>query len=321
MKIVVALGGNALLKRGEKPDADIQEHHVRRAARALAPLVTQHSVVITHGNGPQVGVLALESEADAALSRPYTFDSLVAETQGLIGNWLLAAIEHVAPGHEAVCLLTRTLVDATDPGFTVPTKYVGRVYTASEASEVGRLHGWSMRQDGPNWRRVVASPEPSAIVELEEIRALLETGRTVICAGGGGVPVVREENGDLCGVDAVVDKDLTTSLLAVQLQADALLLLTDVANVQRDYGTPGARAIEKTTPDGLRGIDFAAGSMGPKVEGACRFVEATGGMAAIGQLADAVRLLNGETGTIVYPNESTAGATPAWPLLSVPASP
>ena len=180
-----------------------------------------------------------------------------------------------------------------------------------EAKEVSRLHGWSMRQDGPNWRRVVASPEPLAIVELEEIRALLETGRTVICAGGGGVPVVREANGDLCGVDAVVDKDLTTSLLAVRLQADALLLLTDVANVQRDYGTPHARAIDKTTVDTLRGIDFATGSMGPKVEGACRFVEATGGMAAIGRLADAARLLNGETGTVVYPNESIAGAIPA----------
>jgi len=306
VKIVVALGGNALLERGEKPDADIQEHHVRRAARALAPLVKQHDVVVTHGNGPQVGVLALESEADAALSRPYTFDSLVAETQGLIGNWLLAAIEHATPGHEAVCLLTRTLVDATDPGFAVPTKYVGRVYTAREAKEVSRQHGWSMRQDGPNWRRVVASPEPMAIVELEEIRALLDTGRTVICAGGGGVPVVRDANGDLRGVDAVVDKDLTTSLLAVHLQADALLLLTDVANVQRDYGTPRARAIEKTTVETLRGIDFAAGSMGPKVEGACRFVEATGGTAAIGQLADAARLLNGEAGTIVYPYEPAA---------------
>jgi carbamate kinase len=309
MKIVVALGGNALLERGEAPDADIQEHHIQGAARALAPLVTQHSVVITHGNGPQVGVLALESETDAALSRPYTFDSLVAETQGLIGNWLLAAIEQAAPGHEAVCLLTRTLVDATDPGFTEPTKYVGRIYTVREAREVSRMHGWAMRQDGPSWRRVVASPEPLAIVELEGIRTLLGTGRTVICAGGGGVPVVRDEGGNLRGVDAVVDKDLTTSLLAAHLEADALLLLTDVANVQRDYGTPSARAIGGTTVEALREMDFAAGSMGPKVEGACRFVEATGGMAAIGKLADAAKLLSGETGTIVYPNKPAAGAS------------
>ena len=163
-----------------------------------------------------------------------------------------------------------------------------------------------MRQDGANWRRVVASPEPIGIIELEEIRALSETGRTVICAGGGGVPVVRGADGDLCGVDAVVDKDLTSSLLAVHLQADALLLLTDVANVQRDDGTSSGRAIGKTTVGSLGEIDFAAGSMGPKVQGACRFVAATGGLAAIGQLADAVRLLNGDAGTLVYPN-SPAG--------------
>ena len=314
MRIVVALGGNALLERGEVPDAEIQEHHVRVAAKALAPIVREHEVVITHGNGPQVGVLALESEADTALSRPYPFDTLVAETQGLIGNWLLAAIEHAAPGHEAVCLLTRTLVDAADPGFSAPTKFVGRTYTLVQAKELSRQHDWSMRQDGTNWRRVVASPEPSAIIELEEIRALLETGRTVICAGGGGVPVVRDDDGDLRGVDAVVDKDLTTALLARQLQADVLLLLTDVANVQRDYGTPSARAIEKVSATSLRGMNFAAGSMGPKVEAACRFVEDTGGTAAIGQLADAVKLLKGEAGTIVYmdsprPDKATTTAT------------
>ena len=271
MRIVVALGGNALLERGEAPDADIQEHHVGVAARALAPLVQKHDVVITHGNGPQVGLLALESGADPALARPYPFDSLVAETQGLIGSWLLEAVEHAAPGHEAVCLLTRTQVDAADPAFSEPTKFVGRPYTVGQAKKLTRQHGWAMRQDGTSWRRVVASPEPTAIIELEEIRSLLETGRTVICAGGGGVPVVRDEEGDLRGVDAVVDKDLTTALLAARLQADALLLLTDVANVQRDYGTPSSCAIEKTTVEALRGIDFASGSMGPKVEGACRF--------------------------------------------------
>lgn len=308
MRIVVALGGNALLERGEAPDADIQEHHVEGAAKALAPLVQKHDVVITHGNGPQVGVLALESGADLALSRPYPFDSLVAETQGLIGSWLLAAVEHAAPGHEAVCLLTRTLVDAADPAFSTPTKFVGRLYTVRQARDLSRRHGWAMRQDGASWRRVVASPEPTAIIELEEIRTLLNDGWTVICAGGGGVPVARDDAGELRGVDAVVDKDLTTALLAIHLQADAFLLLTDVANVQREYGTPGACAIGKTTVAAMREMDFAAGSMGPKVEGACRFVEATGGLAAIGKLADAVRLLGAEAGTIVYPNKAPAGA-------------
>ena len=308
MKIVVALGGNALLERGEAPDADIQEGHIRTAAEALAPLVKDHDVVITHGNGPQVGVLALESAADPALSRPYPFDTLVAETQGLIGNWLLEAVEHAAPGQEAVCLLTRTLVDAGDPAFSAPTKFVGRIYSAREARELTRHHDWAMRQDGASWRRVVASPEPTAIIELEAIRSLLDDGRTVICAGGGGVPVVRLMDGELRGVDAVVDKDLTSALLAVQLHADVLLLLTDVANVQRNYGKPTAQAIGQTSVGALRQHNFAAGSMGPKVDAACRFVEGTGGTAAIGKLADAARLLNGQAGTIIHPNEATVRA-------------
>ena len=311
MRIVIALGGNALLERGEAPDADIQEHHVRIAAEALAPIVQEHDVVVTHGNGPQVGVLALESGADPALSSPYPFDTLVAETQGLIGNWLLTAIERAAPGREAVCLLTRTLVDAADPAFSAPTKFVGRTYTVRQATELTRRHGWTLRQDGNSWRRVVASPEPRAIIELEGIRSLLHHGRTVICAGGGGVPVVRDANGGLRGVNAVVDKDLTSALLAVLLQADALLLLTDVANVQRNYGTPSAHPIGKITTGDLREMDFAAGSMGPKIDGACRFVEATGSVAAIGRLTDAVRLLGAEDGTIVYPNETTARPAPA----------
>ncbi len=311
MNIVVALGGNALLERGEVPDAAIQEHHVRSAAEALAPLVKAHDVVITHGNGPQVGFLALESASDPVLSRPYPFDTLVAETQGLIGNWLVGAIEHAAPDQKVVCLLTRTLVDAADPSFLEPTKFVGPIYTESEATEFARARGWSVRQDGAHWRRVVASPEPTAIIELKEIRSLLHHGTTVICAGGGGIPVVREVDGELRGVDAVVDKDLTTALLAVLLKADVLLLLTDVANVQRDYGTPRAHPIGQTTVGALREMDFAAGSMGPKVEAACRFVERTGGTAAIGTLADAARLLAAETGTVVHANDPATGASAA----------
>ena len=313
MKIVVALGGNALLERGEAPDAFVQEHHVRAAAEALAPLVTAHDVVITHGNGPQVGFLALENASDPVLSRPYPFDTLVAETQGLIGNWLVGAIEHAAPGQEVVCLLTRTLVDAVDPSFSEPTKFVGPIYTESEAKEFARARGWSVRQDGTHWRRVVASPEPMDIIEVKEISSILEHGTTVICAGGGGIPVVREVDGELRGVDAVVDKDLTTALLAALLKADRLLLLTDVANVERDYGTSRAHAIGQTTVGALRELDFPAGSMGPKVEAACRFVEGTGGTAAIGKLADASRLLAGEAGTIVGANDPATGAptTPA----------
>ncbi len=308
MRIVVALGGNALLERGESPDSNIQESHVAQAAQALAPLIRDHDVIITHGNGPQVGVLALESAADTALSHPYPFDALVAETQGLIGNWLLSAIERTMPGHDAVCLLTRTVVDALDPAFSNPTKFVGPIYTNEVADQLAAQRGWTVKADGTSWRRVVASPEPQDIVELDDIRALVNRGATVICAGGGGVPVVVGSDGLLSGVEAVIDKDMTAALLAEELNADVLLLLTDVANVQVDFGTPQARAIGQTSVEQLRALDFPAGSMGPKIEAACQFVERTGGKAAIGRLADAALLLLSDVGTVVTSSQSNSEA-------------
>jgi carbamate kinase len=296
---MVALGGNALLERGEAPDSDIQESHVRRAAEALAPLGTDHDLIITHGNGPQVGVLAIESASDPALSHPYPFDSLVAETQGLIGHWLLQAVERAIPARMAVCLLTRTVVAADDPAFEDPTKFVGPVYVEAVAKQLAAERGWDVRQDGGAWRRVVPSPEPTDVVELEDIRLLLNRGAIVICAGGGGIPVVRDPSGQLRGVEAVVDKDLTAGLLAAELGADVLLLLTDVANVELDYGTPKARAIGSASVAQMRAQSFAAGSMGPKVAAACRFVERTGGEAAIGRLQDAALLLSGSVGTVI----------------------
>jgi carbamate kinase len=302
VKVVVALGGNALLERGESPDSDIQESHVRVAAEALIALGGDHDLIITHGNGPQVGVLALESASDPALSRPYPFDALVAETQGLIGYWLLQAVERAIPNRSAVCVVTRTVVAADDPAFSHPTKYVGPIYTEATARQLAAELGWDVHADGASWRRVVPSPDPVDIVELDDIRQLLNRGKLVICAGGGGIPVVREPDGRVRGVEAVIDKDLTAALLAQELGADALLLLTDVPNVVRDFGTPQARAIGQTTVDKLRDCDFAAGSMGPKVEAACRFVERTGGMAAIGRLQDASLLLGGHVGTVVSPD-------------------
>jgi carbamate kinase len=307
VRIVVALGGNALLERGEAPDSDIQESHVRRAAEALAPLGTDHHLIITHGNGPQVGVLAIESASDPTLSHPYPFDSLVAETQGLIGNWLLQAVERAIPARSAVCLLTRTVVGADDPAFQRPTKFVGPMYAEALAKELAAQRGWEVRQDGAGWRRVVPSPEPRDIVELEDIRLLVDRGAMVICAGGGGIPVVRDPDGSLRGVEAVVDKDLTAALLATRLDADALLLLTDVANVELNYGTPGARAIGAASVAQMRDHSFAAGSMGPKVAAACRFVEDTGGQAAIGRLQDAALLLSGAVGTLI----TARGGSPA----------
>jgi carbamate kinase len=298
MRIVAALGGNALLVRGEAPDSDAQERHVRQAAEALAPLVVGNELIVTHGNGPQVGVLALESAADPALSHPYPFDVLVAETQGLIGNWLVSALGRAAPWARTVCLLTRTVVDEADDAFNAPTKFVGPTYSEAEAQRLATERGWRVRPDGASWRRVVPSPEPRDIIEADEIELLLAHGHIVICAGGGGVPVVRDDEGYWRDVEAVVDKDLTAAVLASRLEADALLLLTDVPYVELNHGTADARPIRHAGIDELRAVAFPAGSMGPKVEAACRFA-AAGGVAAIGRLEDAASLLRGTEGTIV----------------------
>jgi carbamate kinase len=299
VKVAVALGGNALLQRGERPDSDIQESHVAGAVDALTPVLRHHDVVITHGNGPQVGVLALESASDPGLSRPYPFDVLGAQTQGMIGYWLVQALQQAVPGKPAVCLISRTIVRADDPAFGHPSKFVGPVYDKATAVRLAADHGWDVREDGQSWRRVVASPEPAELVELDTIRLLMRQGVTVVCAGGGGIPVVDDGSGRLRGVEAVVDKDLTAALLARAVGADALLLLTDVDAVIDGYGTRQARPIRDATTTELRARSFPGGSMGPKVEAACRFVEATGAIAAIGRLDQAGALLDGTAGTTV----------------------
>lgn len=301
MRIVVALGGNALLERGQVPDAHVQEANVERAVAALAPLAEEHELVITHGNGPQVGVLAIQSASDPTLTTQYPFDVLVAETQGMIGYWLLQALQNRLPGRDVACVINQTLVDADDPALSDPTKFIGAVYDEATARRLADERGWVVKQDGQRWRRVVGSPRPLEVVETPVIRLLVEAGAVVICGGGGGAPVVRDVDGRLEGIEAVVDKDLTSSVLARSLDADALLILTDVANVLRGFGTPDATPIARTTPEELRREDFPAGSMGPKVEAACQFVEATGGMAAIGRLDDAVAIVEGRAGTIVTP--------------------
>jgi len=301
MRVVAALGGNALLERGEKPDEDIQEHHVQQAVAALAPLARAHDLVVTHGNGPQVGMLALESASDPALTRPYSLDALGAQTQGMIGYWLARALRGAAPGKLAGCLVGQTRVDPDDPAFGHPTKFVGPVYEEKQARDLAAERGWAVARDGEAWRRVVPSPEPLELVELPLIRQLVDGGALVVCAGGGGIPVVADASGALRGVEAVVDKDLTAALLAGAVNADALLLLTDVDAVIDGFGTPGARPISRATPAELRARSFPAGSMGPKVEAACRFVEATGKVAAIGRLDAAAALLSGEAGTTVSP--------------------
>ena len=296
---MAALGGNALLERGEPPDSDVQQAHIAGAVRALAPLAADHELVITHGNGPQVGLLAMESARDTALTRPYPFDVLGAQTQGMIGYWLVQALQNALPGRLAGCLVCRTLVSADDPAFANPVKFVGPVYAEARARQLAAEYGWQVRPDGNAWRRVVPSPEPAELLDLPLISELVRTGAIVVCAGGGGVPVTRDAGGFLRGAEAVVDKDLTAALLGRALCADALLLLTDVDCVQDQYGTQQARPIRLATPSVLRALRFPAGSMGPKVDAACRFVEATGAMAAIGRLDDAEALLYRKAGTIV----------------------
>ncbi|MFC4785467.1 carbamate kinase [Nocardioides sp. MAHUQ-72] len=311
MRIVAALGGNALLKRGERPDNDVQEHNVATAVTALAPIATTHELVVTHGNGPQVGVLALQSASDPHLTTPYPFDVLGAQTQGMIGYWLLQAMQNALPDRQVAAIINQTLVAANDPAFADPSKFVGEVYDEQEARALAAARGWTVKQDGTAWRRVVGSPRPQRVVETRLIRLLLESGAVVVCAGGGGVPVIRNEAGRLEGVEAVVDKDLTAAVLAEALDADLLMVLTDVPEVVTGFGTPDAAPIRRATPYTLAREQFPAGSMGPKVDAVCRFVELTGGTAAIGRLEDAQLILEGQAGTIVTP-------TGTWPPAASP---
>lgn len=296
MRVLIALGGNALLRRGEKPDASIQLTHMREAAGGLAEAANAHRLVITHGNGPQVGLLALESSDDATLTRPYPLDSLVAETQGLLGYWLQQAIANAGLTGRIVSLVSQTVVDAADPAFTAPTKFVGAVYSEAEAVTMAHDRGWTVAADGAHWRRVVPSPVPVRIVEAPIVADLLDQGVTVICAGGGGSAVLETSEG-LLGVEAVVDKDHVAALLALNLQADMLVLLTDVAAVIAGFGTPEAQPLGHITVSEVAGQEFAAGSMGPKVAAACRFASESGGTAAIGSLEDIAAVLAGTAGT------------------------
>ncbi|MBN9623134.1 MAG: carbamate kinase [Actinobacteria bacterium] len=298
MRILVALGGNALLRRGQSADAATQRRNVEDAAVVLSELAAEHDLVIAHGNGPQVGLLALQSESYRSV-HPYPLDVLGAESEGMVGYLLELALRNQIPDRDIATLLTETTVDADDPAFEEPTKPIGPVYSGAEAARLRAERGWVIGRDGDRFRRLVPSPEPQAISELRPLRLLVDAGVLVICAGGGGVPVTVGADGRLRGVEGVVDKDLTAALLARRLDADLLLMLTDVDAVHLGWGTERDHALREATVDQLRERDFAAGSMAPKVEAACRFVEATDGTAAIGALGDAVRVVGGDAGTLV----------------------
>ena len=301
MRIVVALGGNALLRRSDPMTTAVQRRNVRIATQALGPLAADHSLIVVHGNGPQVGLLSLQAESyrDA---EPYPLDVLDAGTQGMIGYLIQQELRQVLPpDRPVVTVLTMITVDPDDPAFANPTKFVGPVYTKNDADALRDSKGWAFRQDGAAWRRVVPSPQPQQIIEIEPISWLLERGSVVVCAGGGGIPTMRSTTAthELAGVEAVIDKDLAGELLAEDVGADLFVMATDVDGVYLDWGTPTQRRLGDVTPEDLTGRAFAAGSMGPKVEAAVRFVVKTGRRAAIGSLADIPGIVAGTAGTNV----------------------
>jgi len=298
MRILLALGGNALLRRGEPASAPNQERNVRAAASSLAELADEHELIVTHGNGPQVGLLALQNEAFPDVPS-YPLDVLGAESEGMVGHMLELSLRNELPDRDVVSVLTEVVVAADDPAFRRPSKPIGPVYGAEEAQRLRRDRGWTIGRDGDGFRRLVPSPQPHAIAEIRSLRVLVDSGALVICAGGGGIPIALDGLGTMHGVEAVVDKDLTAALLARRLDADLLVMLTDVDAVLSDWNGPRERPILNAHPRELREMNFATGSMGPKVDAACRFAETTGRRAAIGALTDVARVVRGEAGTQV----------------------
>jgi carbamate kinase len=297
MLVVAAVGGNALLQRGQPLTAQAQRANVQTAATALAQIVhAGHQLIVTHGNGPQVGLLALQGAAYKP-DKAYPLDVLGAETEGMIGYLIEQELENILGHDPAVAtLLTQVIVDPKDPAFHNPTKFVGQVYAQDEAEARAKSAGWTIAQDGDHWRRVVPSPAPLEIPDLRVVRLLIDQGVIVICVGGGGIPVIRRADGSMIGVEAVIDKDAASALLAANIGADALLLLTDVDAVYQDFGARNAAPISHLTPDQGRALAMPKGSMGPKVSAACDFAD-LGGLAGIGRLADALAILDGTAGT------------------------
>ena len=297
MRIVIALGGNALLRRGEEMTADNQRENIRIAAKTLAPIIEEHEVVISHGNGPQVGLLSLQSAAYKEVEE-YPLDILGAQTQGMIGYMIEQELGNLLPIEKPIAsILTMVEIDPEDPAFSNPTKPIGPVYSEKDAKQLAENKGWDIKRDGEYWRRVVPSPEPHRIFELRPIHWLLEKGTVVICAGGGGIPTSYVENGKLEGVEVVIDKDKASSLLAFELDADLLIMATDTDGVYIDWGEDSQEIISKTTPEKISQYTFDSGSMGPKVEAACTFVERTGQRAVIGSLNDIKKMVNSLAGT------------------------
>ncbi|CAK2400927.1 putative carbamate kinase [Vibrio crassostreae] len=293
--VVVALGGNALLRRGEPLEADVQRRNIETAVKTISEIAKVYNVVLVHGNGPQVGLLALQG-LEYKKVNPYPLDVLGSETQGMIGYMLMQEFKNYLPDRNISCMLTQMTVDPNDPAFADPTKPIGPIYEEAEARELAEKFHWIVKPDGQHFRRVVPSPRPTGIVEHEAITQLIDAGHLVICTGGGGIPV-KKENGKLVGVEAVIDKDMSAAFLAKQLDADALLILTDAEAVYLDWGKPTQHALRSTTPSELAKFTFDAGSMGPKIEASCEFIKQGGKVVGIGALEDGLQILQGQAGT------------------------
>jgi len=303
VRIVIALGGNALLKRTDPLTVEAQRRNVATAAKVLAPLALEHELLLAHGNGPQVGLLALQAAAYDPTS-PYPLDVLGAATEGMIGYMVEQELGNLLPFEKRIAtILTMVEIDPDDPAFSDPTKFVGPCYDEASAARLAAEKHWSFKRDGDAWRRVVASPEPKRIFEMDPILWLLEKGAVVICAGGGGIPTAYLPDGTrtLVGVEAVIDKDLASELLARGVSADLFVMATDAEGVYLDWGTPQQRLLGTVTVGEVGAYEFASGSMGPKVDAAARFVRATGHRAAIGRLEDIGRIVAGQAGTSIVP--------------------
>ena len=304
MRIVVALGGNALLKRGEPMTAQNQSANIRLAAEQLAKVKPKNELIISHGNGPQVGLLALQHAAYYAQDskiEPYPLDVLVSQTVGMIGYMLQQELTNLLPTTPTQTLVTQVIVDEHDPAFSKPSKPIGQVYTQAEAEKLAAEKGWTVMPDGQYYRRAVPSPKPQDVTGINAVKALLAQDHIVICGGGGGVPCVKNAQGQLTGVEAVVDKDLATAVIANQLDADLFIIATYVNAACVNFQKEGERKIAKANPAALEALsaEFAAGSMGPKVQAVINFVKATGKDAAIGSLADIEDIVAGKAGTRV----------------------
>lgn len=298
MRIVVAIGGNALLQRGQSPTISTQRLNIKLACESIVKIAQNNEIIITHGNGPQIGLLALLADAYKSV-KAYPFDVLGAESQGMIGYLLAQELKNQLPKKQIVVLLTQVAVASDDIAFLKPTKFVGATYSEEETKRISQTNNWIFANDGNAFRRVVPSPLPQRILEVESIKKLLHPETILICLGGGGIPVTQDSEGNYTGIEAVIDKDFSSALLAEQIQAERLVILSDVKNVMKDWGTANETPINKISHTELEAMLFTDGSMGPKVSAACQFVRKTNAIAHIGLLSETDQILQQTSGTTI----------------------